>query len=257
MSVLLAPVSSAIVTYMLLLWEVLLTVPLSRLSPSLVAPQLHSVRHGTSTESTPPFSYCESSEASPLALGQPPLVSYSPPFDAAHVGPHGQGEGHGHGHGHGQDSTFGSSPLFGMRIHHPRTSVPVLLESLPESPFSWTERGTGGPQPPAGSIPASFSRPLLPASMGSSSSQQPTLETNAGDDKAEVRVIQLYAFCFRPARLLGVDALVPMRSQLSPLLLFQGLPFSAPAENAGTEGGFDFASPPSTLFALCAAASST
>ena len=43
-----------------------------------------------------------------------------------------------------------------------------------------------------------------------------------------------------------------------PLLGFKkGLPFSAPAENPGTEGGFDFSSPPSTLFALCAAASST
>eukprot|EP00903_Cladosiphon_okamuranus_P019934 g18320.t1 len=38
---------------------------------------LHGVSHGTSTESTPPFSYCESSEASPLALGQPPLWQHS------------------------------------------------------------------------------------------------------------------------------------------------------------------------------------
>lgn len=112
-------------------------------------------------------------------------MSFSPPFDAAHVGPRGQRQGHGH------DSTFGSSPLFGMRIHHPRTSVPVLLESLPESPFSWKGAGT---QPPAasgsgsGSVASSFSRPPLPASMGSSGSLQPTLETTAGDDKTEVRV---------------------------------------------------------------------
>lgn len=154
------------------------TVPLLSV---FVARQLHGVRHGASTESTPPFSYCESSEASPLALGQPPLVSFSPPFDAAHVGPRGQGQGHGHGHGH--NSTFGSSALFGMMIQHPRTSVPVLLESLPESPFSW--KG-GDAQTPA--MPTSFSRPLLPASVSNSSNQQPSLETNAGDDKAEVRV---------------------------------------------------------------------
>ena len=165
----------------------LFTVPLRR-TRSSVAPQLHGARHGTPTESTPPFSYCESSEASPLALGQPPLVSFSPPFDTAYVGPRGQGQqGHGHGHGHGHDSsTFGSSPLFGVRIHHPRTSVPVLLESLPESPFSWKGAGAGT-QPPAGSMPASFSRPLLPASMGNSTSQQPALETNTGDDTTEVR----------------------------------------------------------------------
>lgn len=200
-------------------------------------------------------------------------MSFSPPFDAAHVGPHGQGHGHGHGqghgHGHGQDSTFGSSPLFGMRIHHTRTSVPVLLESLPESPFSWKgagTAGTAGTQPPAGSMPASFSRPLLPASMGSSSSQQPTL-ANAGDDKTEVRVVvRLYVVV--PSCLPAVSVcevckaaslwcFVPVKTQFNRLLRFQGLPFSAPAENPGMEGGFDFSSPPSTLFALCAAASST
>ena len=104
-----------------------------------VALQLDGARHGTSTESIPPFSYCENSAASPLALGQPPRVTFSPPFDAAYVSPRGQGQGLGHGHGHGHDSSLCSSPLFGVRIHHhhhPRTSVPVLLESLPESPFS-------------------------------------------------------------------------------------------------------------------------
>lgn len=176
-------------------------------------------------ESTPPFSYCESSEASPLALGQPPLVSFSPPFDAAHVGPRGQGQGQ----GHGLDGTFGSSPLFGMRLHHPRTSVPVLLESLPESPFSW--KG-GGNQPPAGSMPASFSRPLLPASMGTSGIQQPTLETNAGDEKIEVRVtvrcyfvffvVRFVACCCCPARLIRCGAFVRVRLNFSRLLPFPG-----------------------------------
>lgn len=157
------------------------------LTRSLVVLQLHGTRkttgprHGTSTESTPPFSYCDSvsSEASPLALGQP-LVSFSPPFDAAHVGPP-----------HRHDSTFGqesgrvvnSSPLFGMRIHHPRTSVPVL-ETLPESPFS----SKGNPesiQPPAATLPGSFSRPFLPSSLGNGN-QGPTLATDAGASRTDV-----------------------------------------------------------------------
>lgn len=153
---------------------------------SLAVRQLHGTRHtagrrhGTSTDSTPPFSYCDSvsSEASPLALGQP-LVSFSPPFDAAHVGPHR------HDSMFGQESSrvVNSSPLFGMRVHHPRTSVPVL-ETLPESPFSW-KGNRESIQPTGATSQASFSRPLLPASLGNSH-QGPTPATDAGADRAEV-----------------------------------------------------------------------
>lgn len=152
----------------------------------LAVRQLHGTRHttghrhGTSTDSTPPFSYCDSvsSEASPLALGQP-LVSFSPPFDAAHVGPHR------HDNTCGQESSrvVNSSPLFGMRVHHPRTSVPVL-ETLPESPFSW-KGNRENIQPAAATSPASFSRPLLPASL-SNSRQGPKPAIDPGADRAEV-----------------------------------------------------------------------
>lgn len=140
-----------------------------RSTPSFVAPQIHGAPHNTSTGSTPPFSYNLSEAGS---LGQPPLVSFSPPFDTAHVGPRGHGDAH---------ST-------GMRIRNARTPVPVHLDTLPESPFSL--QGSGSIQPPATrTSPTSFSRPLLPLppSLGSSS-QGPRPETTAGAEKTEVRV---------------------------------------------------------------------
>lgn len=168
------------------LWDVGSAFFLLRRYCSLVVRQLHSRhttghRHGTSIESTPPFSYCDSvsSEASPLALGQP-LVSFSPPFDAANVGPHR------HDSTLGQESgrVVNSSPFFGMRVHHQRPSVPVL-ETLPESPFSW-KGNRESVQPPPATSPASFSRPLLTASLGNSSHQGRIRATDAGTDRTEV-----------------------------------------------------------------------
>lgn len=138
---------------------------------SLVAPQIHgSVPHGTSTGSTPPFSYNISEAGS---LGQQPLVSFSPPFDTAHVD----------ARGHGDTDTHST----GMRIRNARTPVPVHLDTLPESPFSL--KGSKSAPPLASrTLAASFSRPpLLPPSLGSNS-LEPQPESRAGADKTEVSV---------------------------------------------------------------------
>ncbi|CAM9775374.1 unnamed protein product [Scytosiphon promiscuus] len=149
-------------------------------SPS-TAQQLHGVRSGASgyyrhggggaAEYTPPFSYCEEAgsapptDSSPLALGQP-LVSFSPPFDAACTG------------------SRGHDGAFLARVHPgSRTPVSALLETLPESPFSLQGR-RGSTQPP-GTSPASFSRQLLPARLENSASQAPAFAASVGVGRAE------------------------------------------------------------------------
>lgn len=139
--------------------------------------QLHGFRHtaghrrGTSwralpgpIDSTPPFSYSDDVgtlrrpgidvHGSRLNLSQP-LVSFSPPFDAAPV----DSRSH-HAHGQKSGDVGDTSPLHAMQVHSAsevrcrgsRTSFvplaasgsPGLLETLPESPFSWKDRPRGG-----------------------------------------------------------------------------------------------------------------
>lgn len=132
-------------------------------------------RHSTAPEYTPPFSYNTTGPdlgERNIALGQP-LVSFSPPFDAAHAGQR------------GHDSTFG------IRVHSsgPRAPVPALLEVLPESPFALRKAGT---QPPGvtGTAAASPSQPIPPPRLDYSS-QEPTLAATAGIDRSEVNLCLL------------------------------------------------------------------
>lgn len=122
---------------------------------------------------TPPFSYCEEfssarpagveADGSPFRLGQP-LVSFSPPFEPPCVDPRGHGGVVGQGiSGRGAEE----SPSLGLdaKLHHgsevtcqgPRAALgllgsasgsPALLETLPESPFSWKGRRPENIQPP-------------------------------------------------------------------------------------------------------------
>lgn len=128
-------------------------------------------QHQPTSESTPPFSYCEESvsvrpigtevDYSPLRLGQP-LVTFSPPFYADPVGSEASACESFKG-----DASLSSPPppppnptVEHQRLNviygAPRTSLvplgssgsPTLLETLPESPFA--ARAQGQPNPTAG-----------------------------------------------------------------------------------------------------------
>ncbi|CBJ29505.1 conserved unknown protein [Ectocarpus siliculosus] len=171
-------------------------------------------RHSTAIEYTPPFSYNTTGPdlgERNIALGQP-LVSFSPPFNAVHVGQR------------GHDSTFS------IRVHSsgPRAPVPTLLEVLPESPFALRKEGTQPPGVP-GTAVASSSRPFLPRL--DCSSQEPTFAaTSAGIDRTEL----------------------PFAAELQD----DGVSASVDSSVCGVEGGLDSSAAPSTLYALCSAASS-
>ncbi|CAM9129809.1 unnamed protein product [Ectocarpus fasciculatus] len=172
-------------------------------------------RHSTATEYTPPFSYNTTGPdvgERNIALGQP-LVSFSPPFDAAHVSQR------------GHDSTFG------IRVHSsgPRTPVPALLEVLPESPFALRKAGTKPPGVP-GTAAAPSSRRFLPPRLDYSSQEPTFAATSAGIDRTEL----------------------PFAAEVQG----DGVSASVDSSVCGVEGGLDSSAAPSTLYALCSAASS-
>ncbi|CAM9140332.1 unnamed protein product [Ectocarpus sp. 13 AM-2016] len=172
-------------------------------------------RHSTATEYTPPFSYNTTGPdlgERNIALGQP-LVSFSPPFDAAHVGQR------------GHDSTIS------IRVHssRPRTPVPTVLEVLPESPFGLRKAGTQPPGVP-GTAVASSSRPFLPPRLDYSSQEPTFAATSAGIDRIEL----------------------PFAAEAQD----DGVSAAVDSSLYGVEAGFDSSAAPSTLYALCSAASS-
>lgn len=191
----------------------------------LLVSQVHGNRstagHGPDTYAqrppalTPPFSYCEEfssarpagveADGSPFRLGQP-LVSFSPPFEAPCVDP----RGHGGALGEGISGVgTGESPSLDpdAKLHHgsevtctvPRASLgllgtvsgsPALLETLPESPFSWKGRRPENTQPPMvvdkatpACRPASQSSPITPGRLAHAVPNKA-----AGTDTSEVRV---------------------------------------------------------------------
>lgn len=193
-------------------------------------PQVHGVRNsaghgrGTSTlvaqgptEPTPPFSYCEEvGSARPLGVEgdgslfrlNQPLVSFSPPFHTTPVDPRGHESIFGQeGGGAGTSSphcTMNGQNGSEVRRRGQRTSLmalaasgsPALLETLPESPFSWKSRPRGGAQPSAvvdtaagaGQVPGVSIPPLVQGRLNASLGPvHETSTTEAGIDNSEVR----------------------------------------------------------------------
>lgn len=201
-----------------------------------LVPQVHGSRstagHGPDTyalaqrppASTPPFSYCEDfasarpagveTGGSPFRLSQP-LVSFSPPFEPPFVDPRGHGGAVGEqigGIGAGESPSLCTDtkvrhessevackgPLASLGLLGTASASPGLLETLPESPFSWKGRAPDSRpqnrpdnnQPPTvadhatpARRPASGTSPLTPGRL-----THATPLKAAGIDPSEVRV---------------------------------------------------------------------
>lgn len=171
--------------------------------------------HQGPTDSTPPFSYCDdvgsgrptatAADGTPFRLGQP-LVSFSPPFDAD---PGDRRVSDDMLLQQGGAATT-SSPLSSanvdegseVRYNAQRNSLlalaasasPALLETLPESPFSWKEQAQGGIHPPvvdtasaAGRFSVCFPPPIVQRRLDNNQTQPQQSLALAGVGDVEVR----------------------------------------------------------------------